>query len=52
LSTEEDLLADLMDDDDDDDEKEKEERPAKKLKNNIVKGEWLWSNEIDYKKYF
>jgi CD2 antigen cytoplasmic tail-binding protein 2 len=52
LSTEEDLLADLMDDDDDDDEKQKEERPAKKLKNNIVKGEWLWSNEIDYKTYF
>ena len=56
LSTEEDLLNDLMDDDDDDDDKEEEEesRPNKKAKNTncvTVKGEWMWSNEVDYQKY-
>jgi CD2 antigen cytoplasmic tail-binding protein 2 len=53
LSTEDDLLADLMDDDDE--EEEEESRPAKKAKDNqstiLVKGEWMWSNEIDYQKY-
>ena len=52
LSTEDDLLADLMDDDD---EEEEESRPAKKAKDSqstiIVKGEWMWSNEVDYQKY-
>ena len=51
LSTEDDLMADLMDDDDE----EEESRPAKKVKNSqsaiIVKGQWMWSNEIDYQKY-
>ncbi|OEU06794.1 hypothetical protein FRACYDRAFT_253286 [Fragilariopsis cylindrus CCMP1102] len=56
LSTEEDLLNDLMDDDDDDDDKEEEEesRPNKKAKSTncvTVKGEWMWSNEVDYQKY-
>jgi CD2 antigen cytoplasmic tail-binding protein 2 len=61
LSTEEDLLNDLMDDDDDDDDDDKEEvevedesRPNKKAKNTntgTVKGEWMWSNEVDYQKY-
>ena len=44
-----------MDDDDDDDDKEEEEsRPNKKAKNTncvTVKGEWMWSNEVDYQKY-
>lgn len=52
LSTEDDLMADLMDDDEEDEE---ESRPAKKAKDSkstiIVKGEWMWSNEIDYQKY-
>jgi len=52
LSTEEDLMADLMDDDD---EEEEESRPVKKAKDArstmTVKGQWMWSNEIDYQKY-
>mmetsp|Transcript_16651 Transcript_16651/g.38440 ORF Transcript_16651/g.38440 Transcript_16651/m.38440 type:complete len:436 (-) Transcript_16651:27-1334(-) len=50
LSTEDDLLADLMDDDDVDEAS----RPAKKVKKSsslIVKGKWIWSDEIDYQKY-
>ncbi|KAG7343736.1 GYF domain containing protein [Nitzschia inconspicua] len=49
--TQDDLLADLMDDDDDDDA----EPPSKKTKttNTVVttKGDWIWSNEVDYQKY-
>ncbi len=52
LSTEDDLMADLMDDDEEDEE---ESRPTKKAKDSkstiVVKGEWMWSNEIDYQKY-
>ena len=53
-STEDDLLADLMDDDDDDDPNP---NPKKKPKattsntTNVVRGEWMWSNEVDYKSY-
>lgn len=51
LSTEEDLMADLMDDE----EEEEESRPVKKAKDSrstiTVKGQWMWSNEIDYQKY-
>jgi len=51
LSTEDDLMADLMDDEDE----EEESRPTKKAKDDqstiIVKGQWMWSNEIDYEKY-
>jgi CD2 antigen cytoplasmic tail-binding protein 2 len=55
LSTEEDLMADLMDDDDDDEEEE-ESRPVKKARDAqsttiTVKGQWMWSNEIEYRKY-
>ncbi len=52
LSTEDDLMADLMDDED---EEQEESRPAKKAKDEqsviIVKGPWMWSNEIHYEKY-
>ncbi|KAG7371438.1 GYF domain containing protein [Nitzschia inconspicua] len=48
--TQDDLLADLMDDDDDD-----AEPPSKKTKttNTVVttKGDWMWSNEVDYQNY-
>ena len=54
LSTEDDLMADLMDDEDEDDEDEN--RPSKKAKDAqstsvIIKGQWMWSNEINYQKY-
>jgi CD2 antigen cytoplasmic tail-binding protein 2 len=48
VSTKDDLLADLMDDD------EEEEPPSKKTKTAnsvVVRGEWMWSNEVDYQKY-
>lgn len=52
LSTEDDLLADLMDDDD---EEEEDKRPSKRSKGNrpslTIKGGWMWSNEINYEKY-
>jgi len=52
LSTQDDLLADLMDDDD---EEEEESRPAKKAKDSsstiTIKGEWMWSNEVNYQNY-
>lgn len=52
LSTQDDMLADLMDDDD---EEEEECRPSKKAKESgssiTVKGEWMWSDEVDYQKY-
>jgi CD2 antigen cytoplasmic tail-binding protein 2 len=54
LSTEEDLLADLMDDDDGDDGGDDNDKiipPAKKLKTNTIKGEWMWSNEVNYHDY-
>jgi CD2 antigen cytoplasmic tail-binding protein 2 len=58
LSTEDDLLADLMDDDDDDEEEEEDgdgddpnPNPTKKPKRNLVRGEWMWSNEVDYKSF-
>jgi hypothetical protein len=43
LSTEDDLLADLMDDDDDDEER----RPIK----TTVRGEWVWSSEVYFPTY-
>ena len=54
LSTEDDLMADLMDDEDENDEEEN--RPSKKAKDAqstsvIIKGQWMWSNEINYQKY-
>ncbi|VEU40550.1 unnamed protein product [Pseudo-nitzschia multistriata] len=52
LSTQDDMLADLMDDDSEDEE---DSRPAKKARETgsttTVKGEWMWSDEVDYKKY-
>lgn len=42
LSTKEDLLADLMDDDDEEDVG---------VHTKTVKGEWMWSNEIDFRSY-
>lgn len=52
LSTQDDMLADLMDDDDDEEE---ENRPAKKARESEAtttsKGEWMWSDEVDYQKY-
>jgi CD2 antigen cytoplasmic tail-binding protein 2 len=49
LSTKDDLLADLMDDDDD---KDATPPPAKKAKTtSVIKGTWMWSNEVDYQKY-
>ena len=42
LSTQDDLLSDLMDDDDDVDK-------AKDA--NLVKGEWMSSNDVDFKAY-
>jgi hypothetical protein len=62
LSTEEDLLADLMDDDDnhDDDDGDKGgdnivvEPPTKKTKTTntmSVKGDWMWSSEVNYENY-
>jgi CD2 antigen cytoplasmic tail-binding protein 2 len=41
LSTKEDLLADLMDDEDDNTANQKK----------MVKGEWMWSNEVDFTSY-
>ena len=40
LSTKEDLLADLMDDDDDSIDHK-----------NVLKGDWMWSNEVDFTSY-
>mmetsp|Transcript_49059 Transcript_49059/g.52964 ORF Transcript_49059/g.52964 Transcript_49059/m.52964 type:complete len:140 (-) Transcript_49059:94-513(-) len=55
LSTQDDLLADLMDDDDDDDDEQQHNQPPnKKAKNGNsapIRGEWMWSNEVDYQKY-
>eukprot|EP00536_Pseudo-nitzschia_multiseries_P018162 jgi/Psemu1/293366/fgenesh1_pg.2210_\ len=52
LATQDDMLADLMDDDDDEEE---ESRPSKKAKESdtttTIKGEWMWSDEVDYQKY-
>lgn len=45
VSTQEDLLADLLDDDDEEDNGDaKSERV-------LVKGEWQWSNEVDFGAY-
>jgi CD2 antigen cytoplasmic tail-binding protein 2 len=46
LSTEDDLLADLMDDDDDDGGDKKDE-----VSSSLIKGEWQSSNDVDFKEY-
>jgi hypothetical protein len=54
VSTKEDLLADLMDDDDDDDGNTIEPITKKTKTTNamvVVKGDWMWSSEVNYQKY-
>jgi CD2 antigen cytoplasmic tail-binding protein 2 len=46
LSTKDDLLADLMDDDDEDDDGDGKPKEKK-----LVKGEWMSSDEVDFKAY-
>ena len=45
VSTQEDLLADLLDDDDEEDNGDAKSERA------LVKGEWQWSNEVDFGAY-
>ena len=55
LSTQDDLLADIMDDDDDDDDvKTEESRPSKRSKSKNFttnRGAWMWSSEVNFRNY-